>query len=184
MASHFLILMFLLASVASDSGRGRAGPDERLIEAIGKWDQTLIEAALKEGADPNQRLPGDLTPIMLAVARADLRVLHACIQAGANLDLVDMSGYTALMFAVGMRNTEIIEALLNAGADLSVINPRSGSTALDQALDATRSRSILSWPGKRDDGSVSRDWILIGPRTRRSDRIVQLLTRYRSRQVR
>ncbi len=74
---------------------------------------SAIQSLIKAGADPNIRIKGGLTPLMLAAA-GDPDVLQMLIDAGADVNVRDERGTTALMRA--FRSPENVSVLKTAGA--------------------------------------------------------------------
>jgi hypothetical protein len=95
----------------------------------------IIKMLLEAGADPDSRLPGQKSALMLLCARgsSDIKSIKILLEAGANVNLKDKYGHTALMLAaISHANLDIFVLLLVAGAD-PMIKDERGRTALDMA---------------------------------------------------
>ena len=78
----------------------------------------IAELLLQHGADPNQRLSGAETPLMLAVSQNNLPAVRALLANGAKPNLQDTNGSTALHVAYAtQRGNDMLAALVDAGAD-------------------------------------------------------------------
>ncbi|MCR4819152.1 MAG: ankyrin repeat domain-containing protein [Fretibacterium sp.] len=101
-----------------------------------------IQAALKNGADPNAAGPDGVSALMLA-ANNTPDALRVLLVNGANVNARDKNGRTALMYAVSNKvNSEAVNVLLLNGADVNA-QDNSGSTALIYAAsDRPRLRTM------------------------------------------
>ena len=70
--------------------------DALLFDAVQKGDGRRAAQALADGADPNRRGPGDMTPLIMAAHRGHAAVMTALINAGADVNARDAQGETAL----------------------------------------------------------------------------------------
>jgi ankyrin repeat protein len=103
-----------------------------LGEAVTTGDVALVEMLLDEGADPDQPLAGQLTPLMRAANRGHAEIARLLIDAGADPDGTGFEGLTALHLAAGADSVPCLEVLLQAGADTTT-RDLGGMGALDHA---------------------------------------------------
>jgi len=129
-----------------------AGADVHAEDAEGR---NILHAAVESGdfacmqlvldqhptIDPNARLRGGITPLMLAARGPNDSTVRRLLQAGAIVDERSDQSDTALMEAAQRGSPGVVEALLAAGADGTVIN-QGGWTALDRAVAGGR-RSVV-----------------------------------------
>lgn len=94
-----------------------------------------IEWALQAGADVNQRLSDERTPLMLAILHERWDAAHALIRRGADVHARDRGGNTPLMFAAE-KSPDLVEELIRTGADIEARNDR-GWTPLMAAAQAS-----------------------------------------------
>ena len=113
-----------------------------LFSAIGFSRPDLVQLALENGADPNQR-HGKSLPLNAAMGRfssqdlADnsLAIVKLLLAAGAKTNVPDGSGYFPIHDAARSRNLEILKAVLKSGGRIDertllnedYLNPASGS---------------------------------------------------------
>src|SRR5690606_14779238 len=96
-----------------------------LSAAVSMRQGYIVERLLQAGAGLEQRLPGDVTVLMLAAALGLPDLCARLLQAGANVHATDAQGLTPLHFAVlfGFTGRErprllaLLDTLLLAGAD-------------------------------------------------------------------
>jgi ankyrin repeat protein len=103
----------------------------------------VVDALLQAGADPNQALPGGVTPLMLAAALGLPEIAGRLLAQGATLDAVDDQGLGALhcaaQHAFSARDRQRVLALLDLllmGEGSSDAANRAGQTPLLLALGA------------------------------------------------
>jgi ankyrin repeat protein len=114
-----------------------------LLAAAKRGDGQGVQAALSQGAGPNQRDRQGHTALLYAVHQGDLTLAAALLSAGDGPDVAKMpQGLTPLMLAAARGERQLAQILLEAGADPNRVN-EDGSTALmiaayrgDQALAA------------------------------------------------
>lgn len=84
----------------------------------------IIDALLKNGADPNIKIDDGRTLLYLAVHSENVKCVKTLLDAGANPNLTndDYCDYTPLTAACEIVNLEMIELLLSAGADPNLYN--------------------------------------------------------------
>jgi uncharacterized protein len=92
------------------------------------------EVALMNGADPNQRLEFNRTPLMVALANEQWDVARQLIRSGADVNALDDGGNTPLIFAVDRFSSgDVLEQLIGKGANVNIRNHR-GWTPLMAAV--------------------------------------------------
>ena len=84
----------------------------------------IIDALLKNGADPNIKTDDGRTLLYLAVNSENVKCVKTLLDAGANPNLRndDICNYTPLTAACEIVNLEMIELLLSVGADPNIYN--------------------------------------------------------------
>lgn len=100
--------------------------DTVLQRVIGAKDMRFLEAALRNGLDPNYiRAPADgMTLLFEAVARHSIPAIKILLAAGADIDCRDISGFTPLIDAGMRRNYGVAGALMAGGADPTIKDHR------------------------------------------------------------
>lgn len=99
----------------------------------------IIDALLKNGADPNIKIDDGRTLLYLAVNSENVKCVKTLLDAGANPNLRndDICNYTPLTAACEIVNLEMIELLLSVGADPNIYNCE---TNLEWILDTDYDR--------------------------------------------
>jgi ankyrin repeat protein len=133
MSSSRIIVFSLLVSISlilSGCGRGKdAGESElvcikqqdlRLVTATLNRETAGIEAALRDGADPNAQIAGLDPPVVVAAMFDDSHALKLLLDKGANVNARDGEKFTALLSACFNNNKDIVKLLLARGADVNV----------------------------------------------------------------
>ncbi|NLM97329.1 MAG: hypothetical protein GX175_06950 [Halanaerobiaceae bacterium] len=106
------------------------------LELCKKGSYEEIQAALKEGADPNQTGPDGVTPLMYAARyNPNPSVLILLRNYGAYLNSRDKNGESALFYALHNSNPIVLNTLISMGANVNVLN-KSGKNALFKAVEA------------------------------------------------
>lgn len=103
-----------------------------LTMAVSMNNYDIVEFLLESGADPDLRISGGETSLMIAVGKGFPILTGLILKYNPGLDLVDDSGYTALMKGAMMNQKECCVFLLEAGADKTIKN-EFGFTALSFA---------------------------------------------------
>lgn len=116
-----------------------------------------VRILLKHGAEPNIRVKGQSTPLMLALRGGQNETAKVLLDGGANPNDRSTEGETPLMIAVKLRDLKAVQLLLGKAADLS-LKDNQGRTAVQfarmlafpeielvlQPHDTTRATSIGS----------------------------------------
>ena len=144
---------------ANDNQASAKPADEKpvkglLLEAVNRFDPTLVKSVIARGADLNESNEYGYTPLIRAVGNGYVEIARILIENGANLELKDALGRTALEMAKIQRNPALIKMLEEAakpsvpqqlqGKPLTVLIDGSGSMTspdknppLQRSLDAT-----------------------------------------------
>ncbi len=153
------------ATAASAEALAKAGPEERLVEAVKSRDAHAVRALLAEGVDVNAPQADGATALHWAAYRDDLDTVTMLIESGANVNAANELGATSLWLAADNGSAPMIERLLVAGADPNVALPegetpimtaaRTGSTDAVRLLIAygaevnvaerSRAQTALMW---------------------------------------
>ncbi|XP_057335618.1 putative ankyrin repeat protein RF_0381 [Microplitis mediator] len=91
-----------------------------------------IENLVKNGADINNTVYFNKSPLILAIEEGNKPVVELLIKNGADIHFVTEYGITAIVAAINNNYLELVEILIDAGAD---INPAPGPLApLERAI--------------------------------------------------
>lgn len=128
---HIDVLDVLL-SHGADPGIAAESGATPLSAAVSMRNLGVVERLVAAGADVEQRLPGDVTLLMLSCALGLPKMAALLMRQGARVDAVDAQGLTAIhcacLFAFSARErtaaVTLMDNLLLAGADP---NPSEGS---------------------------------------------------------
>jgi len=103
-------------------------------DALGndKDDASCLLSLLRAQANPNAKMHGDVTALLLACAAGSLSRVQALLDHSANASVDDEAGMTPLALAADSGHAEIVCALLKASASVDVPDS-SGKTALMSA---------------------------------------------------
>jgi ankyrin repeat protein len=114
-----------------------AAPDfkgVRFKEALYADDLEYIRLLVERGADVNQKLYWDSTPLIIACAEGNPEIVAYLISMKAEVNYAGKeSGITPLLAAAANGNPKVIELLIKHHADINLKNTR-GLTALDEAV--------------------------------------------------
>lgn len=129
--------------------------DLPLIQAIEKGNLTEVKALLDQGADPNMRYKGSLTPLMQTLALhgysgTGTKICLELIRHGANVNLRNANYDTALIYAAAYGNKDIAKALLEKGADINTRNAQ-GVTSLHSAIIHEHHKTMVFFMEKGSD---------------------------------
>ena len=104
-----------------------SGPDGRLMDAQNAGDAAALQAALRDGANPDLLADNGSSVLMLASHRGQMAHVELLLQAGAQPDLRQTQkdserGDTALLRAFYGGHLAVAQRLVQAGASLQVRN--------------------------------------------------------------
>lgn len=95
-------------------------------------DASCLLSLLRAKANPNAKMHGDVTALLLACAGGSLSWVQALLDHSADASVGDEAGVTPLALAADSGHAEIVRALLKASAPVDVPDS-SGKTALMSA---------------------------------------------------
>lgn len=106
-----------------------------LADAIRAGDRAAVAEQLRAGADPNERDPDGLTPLMVASGYGEPQIVELLLDAGADVLAVEpRMGATALHKAAQSGDAAAIALLLDRGAFIDQQSPILGNTPLIDAV--------------------------------------------------
>lgn len=106
-----------------------------LIDAVEDNDLPAADAAIRGGANVNERTPLPLTPLMIASGRGYAQMVDKLLTAGADVHAIDSSmGASALHFAAQGGVVDVARMLLDAGAFINLQSATVGLTPLVNAI--------------------------------------------------
>ncbi len=130
------------------------------FQAVQRGDAVLLESLLREGSNPDLRLPDGTTLLMESAKWRDLELVQILLAGGADPNAANGDGATALIWGAG--HPEITRSLLERGAD-PLMRSRLGNTALAAAVrhpDAAASvRLLMDAEGKTGQASDRRGFL-------------------------
>lgn len=105
------------------------------IASVLQQDIRVFETLFAHGADVNQLLPDETTPIAVAAGKQkNPQVIKLFIEQGADVNRANKNGLNPLLFAIEMNSApEIIDLLAKAGADINY-RPQQGTNLLFWAV--------------------------------------------------
>jgi len=98
-----------------------------LAKAVSSGDIQALQSLAKDGANFDERISADLTPLEWSIEQGNENVVKFLIEHGADVNAFNR-GLTPLMLASMYRNITIVKLLLCNGADLK-LRDKSGHTA-------------------------------------------------------
>ncbi|KKO48885.1 hypothetical protein VT06_09055 [Arsukibacterium sp. MJ3] len=97
------------------------GPLDQLTHSIKQNDLPTVQQLIKKGDLLNQPMPGEGTPLMVAVRYENTEVINLLLQAGADVNASSRGDGNALIIAVQRRNLTLAQQLIAAGADVNAV---------------------------------------------------------------
>ncbi len=113
-----------------------------LMKLVLANDLAAMQAALAQGADPNQRGSDGRTPLIHAAIDNQLEVVRLLLDSGADIDVQDESGNSALHYAAQDYHVDMVSLLVGHGATLDIEDVH-GNTPLWRAVFNSRGRGEL-----------------------------------------
>jgi ankyrin repeat protein len=112
-------------------------PLAELAKQSCEGDLRGVRTALADGADPNGRGVGDVTPLFWAVSCQNAEGVRALLEAGADPN-ASFGTYSATFQAGGFGSTEILVLLFEHGGDINAVDSSNGDSLLGQAFSYGR----------------------------------------------
>ena len=100
-----------------------------LISGISKGKLKDVQKAIEKGANINDHLYKDRTPLHWAVLRDNLKIVSYLLSKGADINSRDKNSVTPLEYCALVRNLDMIKLLVIKGADVN-LHDKYGWTAL------------------------------------------------------
>jgi ankyrin repeat protein len=143
-----LVALLLLASVSVTEAVTKQELDRALLAAAKSGNVKVAEKLLKQGADPNARVPGtwvNYTPFLQAVSENRFELTKLLLAHGADPYLEDENHDPALIFAAKPSHEKILRLLLEHGVPIDSKNSEGQTAAarLVQTADSSASLELL-----------------------------------------
>jgi len=124
--------------------RTKKGETALLFSVLNNENPSVIKALLEAGANPDARIGGDVSILMIAAGNnTNPEILRLLIKAGADVKARTSMDETALMFASNMNNNpEIIKLLIESGIDVNA-KSKNNWTALMSAAGHNSNPKIV-----------------------------------------
>jgi len=94
---------------------------EQLVSWLQLGKTSEIEQAIANGVNINHAIPGDGTPLMLAVGSGHNQLVYRLVELGADVNQSSIQDGNPLIVAAANNRLELVEYLVEAGADLDAI---------------------------------------------------------------
>ena len=107
--------------------------DSALLIATEKRDLKAMAALLAAGADPNEIVPGEGTPLIIAGRLGDLEAAKLLVSHGARLDLAVKGDGAPLIAAAAYGHDRLVTWMLRQGATIDITSPTDGSPLIKAA---------------------------------------------------
>lgn len=102
-------------------GAALASGESEFERVLRDEDGAAIRAQIDQGGDPNFRMAGGKTPLIVAAKLGDPELVRLLLDLGADVNVATETGGTALMFAAIRGNLETVQALILHGADVNAV---------------------------------------------------------------
>ncbi|KAH8146211.1 uncharacterized protein LAJ45_09652 [Morchella importuna] len=129
---HQEMLEYLLEKGANTEVRYRFTNETPLYLAVSSWNESLVKALLKGGANPNAQCDENYTPLHLTSINGDEQMGRLLLDGGAIIDKTCDGLDTPLHFASRHGNKEFVQMLIEKQADINLTNAK-GDTPLHDA---------------------------------------------------
>jgi ankyrin repeat protein len=124
----------LAAALALTSfGMAATAAEQSLLEAAEAGEHAAALAALKAGADVQERGPDGTTALIWAAYNGDADLVARLLAAGADANAQNQFGASALSEAATAGYTEVVAALLKGGANADLPNPEGETPLMEVA---------------------------------------------------
>lgn len=116
------LCVLVLAWVAClPAGASSGVQDSEFLKALRLENGSAISSQIAAGRDPNYRMPGGKTPLMVAAKIGDLELVRLLLSRGADINATTQNGGTPLMFSAIPGNLDIVRLLIERGADVNAV---------------------------------------------------------------
>jgi ankyrin repeat protein len=95
--------------------------EPEFFKALRLENGSAIATQIAAGRDPNYRMPGGKTPLMVAAKIGDLELVKLLLSRGADINAATHNGGTPLMFSAIPGNPDIVRLLIEHGADVNAV---------------------------------------------------------------
>jgi hypothetical protein len=156
-------ILALLALACAPAGLAQATSAAADLHAAARsGDLALLQAGLKQGANPNARDKQGRTPLMDAAAEAQVAAMRLLIASGADVNAAAHDGQTPLMAAAAAGALDAARLLVQSRADLNLAS-RGWGTALKTAERTGHNdiAAMLLRAGARSTGSSVGDTVCV-----------------------
>ena len=128
-----LFILFIIALAANSTVSADSNLD-RLYEAAGDGDNSLVEQLLSQGADVNSRSSSGSYALNAAAVSNHHTVIRTLLSHGADVNVQNKQGDTPLICATKYAggDEQTVKLLVEAGTDINIADS-VGKTALDYA---------------------------------------------------
>jgi ankyrin repeat protein len=134
MRGHENVARMLVERGAEVNQRTHEKDYAALHAAAGIGAEGLVAYLLDQGADPNGKAFGGITPLHSAAGGSDRMTVLALLAGGANVDIQNDAGDTAMHIACRKNALEVLQTLCEHGARVD-IKDTNGDTVIDIAKD-------------------------------------------------
>ncbi|MDX1512782.1 MAG: ankyrin repeat domain-containing protein [Gammaproteobacteria bacterium] len=121
-ALYFSLTVLLLAPAIGMPARAASGTqDPEFVKALRQENGAAIATQIAAGRDPNFRMPGGKTPLMVAAKIGDYELVRLLLSRGADVNARTNNGGTPLMFSAIRGNPDVVQLLIERGADVNAV---------------------------------------------------------------
>lgn len=131
-------------------------PRERLLEAVQKGQQDIVQALISVGVDVDARDPSDgRTALLTAGMAGQWDIFLQLLKSGADVNLADNYGFTSLINAASAGRSDVVMLLIDSGANINATD-NFGRTALMWAAMSGHVETV-KWLLNRSMDKLARD---------------------------